>query len=183
VRWSSRTRSATPVRRLAGSTGRLFYPPAELPRQRRQRGRGSVCLQKRCLLEWPWSTFPPSPIEFTYTSVSQPAPTVIRSSLRWRPVRPPVRATRRWLSPIRRSQSYALPRYALPPVHTADSNRNGKINLTELTRVIERQNSTTTGLAPPASASTSHSLVRRMASRLGRPRSFRRRESLAPPAR
>lgn len=68
-------------------------------------------------------------------------------------------------------------------VHTADSNRNGKINLTELTRVIERQNSTTTGLAPPASASTSHSLVRRMASRLGRPRSFRRRESLAPPAR
>lgn len=114
MRWSSRTQSATPVRRLAGSTGRLFYPPAELPRQRRQRGRGSVCLQKRCLLEWTWSTFPPSPIEFTYTSVSQPAPTVIRSSLRWRPVRPPVRATRRWLSPIRRSQSYALPRYALP---------------------------------------------------------------------
>jgi hypothetical protein len=85
------------------------------------------------LLEWTWTTVPPSPIEFTYT-VSVPAGTngdqVIASLVTSQASGTSYQTMAKPDPLVLRSAS----------MHTADSNRDGKINLMELTRVIELYN-------------------------------------------
>ena len=96
-------------------------------------GGGRPTYKNADLIEWSWTTVPPSPIEFTYT-VSVPAGTTddqVIASL----VTSQAAGTN--------YQTMAKPdplviRSASP--HTADSNRDGRISLLELTRVIELYN-------------------------------------------
>lgn len=96
-------------------------------------GGGRPTYKNADLIEWSWTTVPPSPIEFTYT-VSVPAGTTddqVIASL----VTSQAAGTN--------YQTMAKPdplviRSASP--HTADSNKDGRISLLELTRVIELYN-------------------------------------------
>jgi hypothetical protein len=100
------------------------------------------------LLEWVWTTVPASPIKFTYT-VSVPAGTtgdqVIASLVTSQASGTNYQTMAKPDPLVLRSAS----------MHTADSNRDGKISLTELTRVIElynyRSGTTRTGQYKPQS--------------------------------
>jgi hypothetical protein len=100
------------------------------------------------LLEWSWTTVPASPIKFTYT-VSVPAGTtgdqVIASLVTSQAAGTNYQTMAKPDPLVIRSAS----------LHSADSNRDGKISLTELTRVIElynyRSNTTRTGQYKPQS--------------------------------
>ncbi|MBM3874961.1 MAG: hypothetical protein FJ382_14770, partial [Verrucomicrobia bacterium] len=85
------------------------------------------------LIEWSWTTVPPSPIEFTYT-VGVPAGTtgdqVIASLVTSQAAGTNYQTMAKPDPLVIRSAS----------LHSADSNRDGKISLTELTRVIELYN-------------------------------------------
>jgi hypothetical protein len=85
------------------------------------------------LLEWSWSTVPPSPIKFTYT-VSVPADTtgdqVIASLVT-------SQASGTQFQTMAKPDPLVLRSASL---HTADTNRDGRIGLLELTRVIELYN-------------------------------------------
>jgi hypothetical protein len=101
------------------------------------------------LIEWSWTTVPPSPIEFTYT-VGVPAGTtgdqVIASLVTSQAAGTNYQTMAKPDPLVVRSAS----------LHSADSNRDGKISLTELTRVIElynyRSGTTRTGEYKPAPA-------------------------------
>jgi len=98
------------------------------------------------LIEWSWTTVPPSPIEFTYT-VGVPAGTtgdqVIASLVTSQAAGTNYQTMAKPDPLVIRSAS----------LHSADSNRDGKISLTELTRVIElynyRSGTTRTGQYKP----------------------------------
>jgi hypothetical protein len=98
------------------------------------------------LIEWSWTTVPPSPIEFTYT-VGVPAGAtgdqVIASLVTSQSAGTSYQTMAKPDPLVIRSAS----------LHTADSNRDGKISLTELTRVIElynyRSGTTRTGQYKP----------------------------------
>ena len=98
------------------------------------------------LLEWSWTTVPASPIKFTYT-VGVPAGTtgdqVIASLVTSQAAGTNYQTMAKPDPLVIRSAS----------LHSADSNRDGKISLTELTRVIElynyRSNTTRTGQYKP----------------------------------
>ena len=98
------------------------------------------------LLEWSWTTVPASPIKFTYT-VGVPAGTtgdqVIASLVSSQAAGTSYQTMAKPDPLVIRSAS----------LHTADSNRDGKISLTELTRVIElynyRSGTTRTGQYKP----------------------------------
>lgn len=100
------------------------------------------------LLEWSWTTVPASPIKFTYT-VSVPAGTtgdqVIASLVTSQAAGTNYQTMAKPDPLVIRSAS----------LHSADSNRDGKISLIELTRVIElynyRSNTTRTGQYKPQS--------------------------------
>jgi hypothetical protein len=85
------------------------------------------------LIEWAWTTVPPSPIEFTYT-VSVPAGTtgdqVIASLVTSQAAGTSYQTMAKPDPLVVRSAS----------LHSADTNRDGKIGLLELTRVIELYN-------------------------------------------
>jgi len=102
------------------------------------------------LIEWSWTTVPSSPIEFTYM-VSVPAGTtgdqVIASLVTSQAAGTNYQTMAKPDPLVIRSAS----------LHTADSNRDGKISLTELTRVIElynyRSGTTRTGQYKPQAGS------------------------------
>jgi hypothetical protein len=85
------------------------------------------------LLEWTWTTVPPSPIEFSYM-VSVPAGTtgdqVIASLVTSQAAGTQFQTMAKPDPLVLRSAS----------LHTADTNRDGRIGLLELTRVIELYN-------------------------------------------
>jgi hypothetical protein len=85
------------------------------------------------LLEWSWTTVPPSPIKFTYM-VSVPAGTtgdqVIASLVTSQAAGTQFQTMAKPDPLVLRSAS----------LHTADTNRDGRIGLLELTRVIELYN-------------------------------------------
>ena len=98
------------------------------------------------LLEWTWTTVPTSPIEFTYMISVPPGTTgdqVIASLVTSQASGTNYQTMAKPDPLVLRSAS----------MHTADSNRDGKISLTELTRVIElynyRSGTTRTGQYKP----------------------------------
>ena len=109
-------------------------------------GGGRPTYKNADLIEWSWTTVPPSPIEFTYT-VSVPAGTtddqVIASLVTSQAAGTNYQTMAKPDPLVIRSAS----------LHSADSNRDGKISLTELTRVIElynyRSGTTRTGQYKP----------------------------------
>lgn len=96
-------------------------------------GGGRPTYKNADLIEWSWTTVPPSPIEFTYT-VSVPAGTtddqVIASLVTSQAAGTNYQTMAKPDPLVIRSAS----------LHTADSNRDGRISLLELTRVIELYN-------------------------------------------
>jgi hypothetical protein len=105
------------------------------------------------LLEWAWTSVPPSPIEFTYTVLVPARPPLEEGWPRVAGV--PVAASPEAIASLVSSttagsnlQTMARPDPLTVPfglVHSADTNRDGRLSLLELTRVIELYNTRSGG--------------------------------------
>ena len=103
------------------------------------------------ILEWAWTTIPASPVSFTYTVYVPAGETAIRTLVASAIVRTPtILSLRAAPDPLTVSKA--------SDIHAADTDRNFRLSLLELTRVIElyntRNGTTRTGCYVVATATT-----------------------------